>query len=214
MALNLDCPCLQIWDQQVYSRSYFCCAVWPMEFVSFLQDLLRVVEAARELLVQERQEKLQLEMRLREEICNEMLEHMQQKEQWCRYSLCWSPSLCSGWARVPLPDPDMYFALFVANMWMLRRSCWKNCMRINWITWKSHWLTITRKRSRFVQGNEMTSGKWQWFGRWLGVLESRKVTYTNWKTLLFVMLFDSLTHNFRFLSTALCSSLGFLIFSP
>ncbi|XP_075020479.1 kinesin-like protein KIF20A [Calonectris borealis] len=47
------------------------------------EDLLRVVEAARELLVQERQEKLQLEMRLREEICNEMLEQMQQKEQWC-----------------------------------------------------------------------------------------------------------------------------------
>ncbi|NXA96893.1 KI20A protein, partial [Melanocharis versteri] len=46
------------------------------------KDLLRVVEAARELLVQERQKKLQLEMRLREEICNEMLEHMQQKEQW------------------------------------------------------------------------------------------------------------------------------------
>ncbi|KFV96971.1 PREDICTED: kinesin-like protein KIF20A [Eurypyga helias] len=47
------------------------------------EDLLRVVEAARQLLVHERQEKLQLEMRLREEICNEMLEHMQQKEQWC-----------------------------------------------------------------------------------------------------------------------------------
>ncbi|NXY25681.1 KI20A protein, partial [Atrichornis clamosus] len=46
------------------------------------KDLLRVVEAARELLVQERQKKLQLEMRLREEICNEMLEHMQEKEQW------------------------------------------------------------------------------------------------------------------------------------
>lgn len=56
-----------------------------------LQDLLRVVEAARELLVQERQKKLQLEMRLREEICNEMLEHMQQKEQWWRYHLCCSP---------------------------------------------------------------------------------------------------------------------------
>lgn len=50
------------------------------------QDLLRVVEAARELLVQERQEKLQLEIRLRTEICNEMLESMQQKEQWWRYS--------------------------------------------------------------------------------------------------------------------------------
>lgn len=59
-----------------------------MQFVSFLQDLLRIVEAARELLVQERQEKLQLEMRLREEICNEMKEHMQQKEQWCRYNIC------------------------------------------------------------------------------------------------------------------------------
>ncbi|KFV70512.1 Kinesin-like KIF20A [Dryobates pubescens] len=47
------------------------------------EDLLRVVEAARELLVQERQEKLQLEMRLRDEICNEMLEHMQEKEKWC-----------------------------------------------------------------------------------------------------------------------------------
>lgn len=58
-----------------------------MQFVSFLQDLLRIVEAARELLVQERQEKLQLEMRLREEICNEMKEHMQQKEQWCRYNI-------------------------------------------------------------------------------------------------------------------------------
>ncbi|NXB99972.1 KI20A protein, partial [Orthonyx spaldingii] len=46
------------------------------------KDLLRVVEAARELLVQERQKKLQLELRLREEICNEMLEHMQQKDQW------------------------------------------------------------------------------------------------------------------------------------
>ncbi|NXG53772.1 KI20A protein, partial [Psilopogon haemacephalus] len=47
------------------------------------EDLLRIVDAARELLVQERQEKLQLEMRLRDEICNEMLEHMREKEQWC-----------------------------------------------------------------------------------------------------------------------------------
>ncbi|KFP71272.1 PREDICTED: kinesin-like protein KIF20A [Acanthisitta chloris] len=47
------------------------------------EDLLRIVEAARELLVRERREKLQLEMRLRDEICNEMLEHIQQKEQWC-----------------------------------------------------------------------------------------------------------------------------------
>lgn len=50
-----------------------------------LQDLLRVVEAMQDLLLQERQEKLHLEMRLREEICNEMLEQLQQKEQWCRY---------------------------------------------------------------------------------------------------------------------------------
>ncbi|NXP06112.1 KI20A protein, partial [Thinocorus orbignyianus] len=47
------------------------------------EDLLRVVAAARELLVQERRDKLQLEMRLREEICNEMSERMQWKEQWC-----------------------------------------------------------------------------------------------------------------------------------
>ncbi|KAM6379679.1 kinesin-like protein KIF20A [Pluvialis apricaria] len=47
------------------------------------EDLLRVVEAARELLVQERREKLQLEIRLRDEICNEMWERMQCKEQWC-----------------------------------------------------------------------------------------------------------------------------------
>ncbi|XP_017683584.1 PREDICTED: kinesin-like protein KIF20A [Lepidothrix coronata] len=46
------------------------------------KDLLRAAEAARELLVQERLKKLQLEMRLREEICNEMMEYMQQKEQW------------------------------------------------------------------------------------------------------------------------------------
>ncbi|NXF06422.1 KI20A protein, partial [Smithornis capensis] len=46
------------------------------------KDLLCAVEAARELLAQERLKKLQLEMQLREEICNEMLEHMQQKEQW------------------------------------------------------------------------------------------------------------------------------------
>lgn len=35
------------------------------------------------LLLKERQEKLQLEMQLREEICNEMIEQMQQREQWC-----------------------------------------------------------------------------------------------------------------------------------
>lgn len=35
------------------------------------------------LLLKERQEKLQLEIQLREEICNEMVEQMQQREQWC-----------------------------------------------------------------------------------------------------------------------------------
>lgn len=103
-----------------------------MQFVSFLQDLLRIVEAARELLVQERQEKLQLEMRLREEICNEMKEHMQQKEQWCRYNIRWSPFVQGELQYHKVPDPDMeLFVLFVANTWMLRGSCWRNCMRIN-----------------------------------------------------------------------------------
>uniref|UniRef100_A0A8C4UVZ9 Kinesin-like protein n=1 Tax=Falco tinnunculus TaxID=100819 RepID=A0A8C4UVZ9_FALTI len=46
------------------------------------EHLLHVAEAVRLLLVQERYEKLQLEARLREEICNEMLERMQKKEQW------------------------------------------------------------------------------------------------------------------------------------
>lgn len=31
---------------------------------------------------------------------------------------------------------------------------------------------------------------------------------------IFVVLFGSLSHNFSFLSTALCSSLDFLIFRP
>lgn len=47
------------------------------------EELLQVVEAMKTLLVKERQEKLQLEMQLREEICTEMIEQMQQREQWC-----------------------------------------------------------------------------------------------------------------------------------
>lgn len=47
------------------------------------EDLLQVVEALKSLLLKERQEKLQLEMQLRDEICNEMVEQMQQREQWC-----------------------------------------------------------------------------------------------------------------------------------
>ncbi|XP_062977118.1 kinesin-like protein KIF20A [Elgaria multicarinata webbii] len=46
------------------------------------EDLLRVVEAVQNLLLKERQEKLQLEMRLRDEICNEVMEHVKQREQW------------------------------------------------------------------------------------------------------------------------------------
>uniref|UniRef100_A0A8D2LKL2 Kinesin-like protein n=1 Tax=Varanus komodoensis TaxID=61221 RepID=A0A8D2LKL2_VARKO len=46
------------------------------------QDLLRVVEAVQNLLLKERREKLQLEMRLRDEICTEVMELLQQKEQW------------------------------------------------------------------------------------------------------------------------------------
>ncbi|XP_006180379.1 kinesin-like protein KIF20A [Camelus dromedarius] len=47
------------------------------------EELLQVVGAMKALLLKERQEKLQLEMQLRDEICNEMVEQMQQREQWC-----------------------------------------------------------------------------------------------------------------------------------
>ncbi|XP_055980635.1 kinesin-like protein KIF20A [Sorex fumeus] len=47
------------------------------------EELLQVVEAMKTLLLKERQEKLQLEMQLRDEICNEMVEQMQRREQWC-----------------------------------------------------------------------------------------------------------------------------------
>uniref|UniRef100_A0A2K5RSY3 Kinesin-like protein n=1 Tax=Cebus imitator TaxID=2715852 RepID=A0A2K5RSY3_CEBIM len=47
------------------------------------EELLQVVEAMKVLLLKERQEKLQLEMQLRDEICTEMVEQMQQREQWC-----------------------------------------------------------------------------------------------------------------------------------
>ncbi|XP_060096106.1 kinesin-like protein KIF20A [Heteronotia binoei] len=45
------------------------------------EDLLHVVEAVQSLLLKERQEKLLLEMHLREEICNEMMEHLQERER-------------------------------------------------------------------------------------------------------------------------------------
>lgn len=51
------------------------------------------------LLLKERQEKLQLEIQLREEICNEMVEQMQQREQWCRYhGVAFQPSPVTGTA--------------------------------------------------------------------------------------------------------------------
>ncbi|XP_042307422.1 kinesin-like protein KIF20A [Sceloporus undulatus] len=46
------------------------------------EALVHMVEAVKELLIKERQDKLQLEMRLRDEICNEMMAQLQQKEQW------------------------------------------------------------------------------------------------------------------------------------
>ncbi|XP_078508846.1 kinesin-like protein KIF20A isoform X2 [Lissotriton helveticus] len=44
------------------------------------EDLMQAVEAMKELLLKERQEKLELEMRLRKEICEEMVEEMQARE--------------------------------------------------------------------------------------------------------------------------------------
>ncbi|XP_043836875.1 kinesin-like protein KIF20A isoform X2 [Dromiciops gliroides] len=46
------------------------------------EELLQVVEAMKELLLQERQEKLKLDVRLRDEICTEMIEQMKEREQW------------------------------------------------------------------------------------------------------------------------------------
>lgn len=49
------------------------------------QDLVHIVEAVQQLLLKERREKLQLEVHLRDEICNEMMTHLQQRDQWSRY---------------------------------------------------------------------------------------------------------------------------------
>ncbi|XP_058029325.1 kinesin-like protein KIF20A isoform X2 [Ahaetulla prasina] len=46
------------------------------------EDLVHIVEAVQQLLLKERREKLQLEMHLRNEICNEMMAHLQQRDQW------------------------------------------------------------------------------------------------------------------------------------
>lgn len=58
-----------------------------------------MVEAMKALLLKERQEKRQLEMELRDEICNEMVEQMRQREQWCRYQPR-SPQPCVIWDGV------------------------------------------------------------------------------------------------------------------
>ncbi|XP_069507663.1 kinesin-like protein KIF20A isoform X2 [Ambystoma mexicanum] len=44
------------------------------------EDLMQAVEAIKDLLLKERQEKMEMEMRLRKEICDEMVEQMQEKE--------------------------------------------------------------------------------------------------------------------------------------
>uniref|UniRef100_A0A6I8PKF6 Kinesin-like protein n=1 Tax=Ornithorhynchus anatinus TaxID=9258 RepID=A0A6I8PKF6_ORNAN len=46
------------------------------------EKLLQVVETLKKLLLRERREKLQLEMRLRNEICNEVVEQMRERERW------------------------------------------------------------------------------------------------------------------------------------
>ncbi|XP_070594904.1 kinesin-like protein KIF20A [Erythrolamprus reginae] len=46
------------------------------------EDLVHIVKAVQDLLLKERREKLHLEMRLRDEICNEMMAHQQQRDQW------------------------------------------------------------------------------------------------------------------------------------
>lgn len=190
-----------------------------MEFPSFLQDLLRVVEAARELLVQERRDKLQLEMRLREEICNEMWERMQRKEQWCRYSLCWS--LCSGWAAAPRTarpwhvDVCSLCSQYVDTQERMLEELYED--KLN---------NLKESLTDYYQEEiQVCSGQWN---------DIRKVavgwerTQDIWvhesdlcklrgKILLFVvflvMILESVICNFCFLSSALCNSPGFLIFS-
>lgn len=148
-----------------------------MEFMSFLQDLLRVVDAARELLVQERQEKLQLEMRLREEICNEMLEHMQQKEQWCRYSLGWSPSLFSGWATVP--RTARLWHVVVCSLCSQHVDAQKELLEE---LYEDKLNNLKESLTDYYQEEiQVCSGQWNDIRK--GVLESRKVTYANWKAI-------------------------------
>ncbi|MEE6479938.1 hypothetical protein FKM82_012414 [Ascaphus truei] len=47
------------------------------------EELLHAIESMKELLVKERQEKLSFEMRIREEVCNEMMQQMQQQTSQC-----------------------------------------------------------------------------------------------------------------------------------
>nr|XP_051700213.1 kinesin-like protein KIF20A isoform X2 [Oryctolagus cuniculus] len=73
MIVNVN-PCASAYDETLHVAKFSAIAS---------QELLQVVEAMKALLLKERQEKLQLEMQLRDEICNEMVEQMQQREQWC-----------------------------------------------------------------------------------------------------------------------------------
>uniref|UniRef100_A0A8I5NJU5 Kinesin-like protein n=1 Tax=Papio anubis TaxID=9555 RepID=A0A8I5NJU5_PAPAN len=73
MIVNVN-PCASTYDETLHVAKFSAIAS---------QELLQVVEAMKTLLLKERQEKLQLEMHLRDEICNEMVEQMQQREQWC-----------------------------------------------------------------------------------------------------------------------------------
>ncbi|XP_051700213.2 kinesin-like protein KIF20A isoform X2 [Oryctolagus cuniculus] len=73
MIVNIN-PCASAYDETLHVAKFSAIAS---------QELLQVVEAMKALLLKERQEKLQLEMQLRDEICNEMVEQMQQREQWC-----------------------------------------------------------------------------------------------------------------------------------
>uniref|UniRef100_A0A8C9ID52 Kinesin-like protein n=1 Tax=Piliocolobus tephrosceles TaxID=591936 RepID=A0A8C9ID52_9PRIM len=73
MIVNVN-PCASTYDETLHVAKFSAIAS---------QELLQVVEAMKTLFLKERQEKLQLEMHLRDEICNEMVEQMQQREQWC-----------------------------------------------------------------------------------------------------------------------------------
>lgn len=113
-----------------------------------------MVEAMKALLLKERQEKLQLEMHLRDEICNEMVEQMQQREQWCRYQLSnpscsvtyirrWEVGLGqSSGSKSALQDhsseSSLLFSPLLVNIWTPKRNYWRRCMKRNSQSSRSH----------------------------------------------------------------------------